>query len=703
MAKNNPERFKKVIKKFGFNFDTIQETLKWIEHSFSKGHVWWLDIDFPYVFLACDQMGLRIIDVSHPDKPVEVGVFNKNNIDGSDFFFNDVSLAGNYAYIALDYAGLLIVDVSDVTAPKEVAQINPWPGSRWKTSPGHMIQVEVKDNIAYLTAGENGVYIYDVRNPKVPKLIKKIPEIMTWGLFVKDNLMTVGGKDIFVIYSISQPRQLTTKKESVTKKRVSPDTSLYRKAQQSIFGVGYIVLKPSYAKLYSQTGIRWIKLADLRWQRIEPSPPINNKHNYNWILLDKVVKEYQNYDFNIVMVLRVKSRWASKPILEPKYDRVETGGGIATTPPKDEYRDDYYDWVKAVVERYDNDGTDDMPGLKLPILYYEIESEVQHKGAWQASADEYLRLLETAYRAAKKANKNAQIILAGINFGDMFDDMPDQKTIDSRISSLSSKGRDDIDFIKGILKKGKYDIVEFHYSRDYKGIYGVTNFIKKYTSKPIWAGDATSAPWLIAPGEFNPLYKNGQELYDRIEAGDEEVIKWYRAEQSKLTTKKFVVSADMGLEKVIMETTNQWSVPRGAAYFWLPWHIQNMVDENKNPLPVFYTLKLLVDKLDGYSSVKKINLGSGISIYKFIVNNKPVYILWYEDGIVQNPNTPEGSINVNLSSILSSQNVKVTHIITEQGQTEPKVEIKPSNNILLTETPIFVDETSKSILSSSLQ
>jgi len=36
----------------------------------------------------------------------------------------------------------------------------------------------------------------------------------------------------------------------------------------------------------------------------------------------------------------------------------------------------YYDYVQHVVERYDGDGIDDMPGLKRPVIYFELGNEV---------------------------------------------------------------------------------------------------------------------------------------------------------------------------------------------------------------------------------------------------------------------------------------------------------------------------------------
>ena len=483
------------------------------------------------------------------------------------------------------------------------------------------------------------------------------------------------------------------RQEDVAYQKSTSTTAVSSNPDDSIFGLGYVVLEPGYAELYAKTGIKWIKLPDLSWKRLEPKPPVGGRHNYQWPLLDKIVKAYQAAGFRFIVLLRAKSTWASRSLRDASMDAKGTGGGIVTTPPKPEYWDDYADWVSAVVERYDGDGIADMPGLRFPILDYEIESEAQHSGTWQASIDDYLKLLATAYDAAKKANPKTRIIMTGINLGDTFDDFPDRGTADSRFSIFEKRGRKDVAFIKKVLSNGKYDIVEFHYNRDYTGIYGTVDFIRRYTDKEIWAGDATSGHWLVATGELNALFSDsaGTRLFDKIVAGDRKTVDWYRAEQSALTTKKFILSAEVGVTKVIMETTNQWPIPKGATYFWKSWHVQNMVTKDKSPLPVFHTLKLLVDKLDGFSSVKRLKTGDKVYGYEFMVKNKSVYAFWYDDRIVQGPGDPIAKTTVDLSSFVGKSSARVTHIITEPGRSTPRSETADLKKIVLTEIPIFVN------------
>ncbi|NIV33636.1 MAG: hypothetical protein GWN58_30575, partial [Anaerolineae bacterium] len=67
-----------------------------------------------YVYVAAFVDGLRIIDVSDPAAPFEVGFYY------TGWYALGVAVAGPYAYVANDGSGLRIIDVSDPSAPFEV-------------------------------------------------------------------------------------------------------------------------------------------------------------------------------------------------------------------------------------------------------------------------------------------------------------------------------------------------------------------------------------------------------------------------------------------------------------------------------------------------------------------------------------------------------------------------------------------------------
>ncbi len=466
--------------------------------------------------------------------------------------------------------------------------------------------------------------------------------------------------------------------------------STTQEASDSLFGVGYTPPDPRIPELWAKTGIRWMKIPQMMWKFVEPEPPVDGVHTYEWDELDNIVKMYQEHGFHLQMVVKASSSWACKP-LRTKNVKGSVAENIAVAPLKDEHWDDYGEFIAALVERYDHDGVRDMPGLLMPMLHYEIESEASLPIHWQGTADEYIRLLRTAYESAKRASPDCKILLSGLNFADTFDDMPDAATVQQRLLPASDVIKRHIEFAISTLRATDYyDIIEFHYNRDYLGIYGTVEWLRSYSDKPIWAGDAASAPFLFTR-VTNP-YPNAKELFKRISDKQQPETDWYRAEQARLTTKKFVVAAEMGLERVIMETTKPWNLgatsPVAVDFMW---DLQAMIDDDYEPFPVYYTLKLLVEKLDGYQKAHRLPTEDNIFGYVFAVGDKQVFVFWYEDRITQQPGAQQGSTAIDLSSFVNSETVKVTHIIISPNQDQPTVKNVPADGIELTETPILVE------------
>ena len=72
--------------------------------------------------------------------------------------------------------------------------------------------------------------------------------------------------------------------------------------------------------------------------------------------------------------------------------------------PKD--IDSYSNFVKATVERYDGDGVDDMPGLKNPVKYWQVDNEPP------GIRRDYAKLLEITYKAVKEADPECKVLIA---------------------------------------------------------------------------------------------------------------------------------------------------------------------------------------------------------------------------------------------------------------------------------------------------
>ncbi|MBN1208458.1 MAG: hypothetical protein JXB05_26595 [Myxococcaceae bacterium] len=80
----------------------------------------------------------------------------------------DVFVAGGYAYISALEEGLYIYDISNPAAPRRALQLKPSEGDAWH-------QAVVRDQTLYLASTKRGVLLYDVSNPEAPLSLKSFP------------------------------------------------------------------------------------------------------------------------------------------------------------------------------------------------------------------------------------------------------------------------------------------------------------------------------------------------------------------------------------------------------------------------------------------------------------------------------------------------------------------------------------------------
>jgi len=118
----------------------------------TPGHARAVDVIGPLAYVAdSGDGGLRIIDVSNPAAPVELGFYDT---PGS------ADVVGSLAYVA-DNEDLRIIDVSNPAAPVEVGSYDP----------SYAEAVEVVGSLAYVATYRSGLWILDVSNPASPSKV----------------------------------------------------------------------------------------------------------------------------------------------------------------------------------------------------------------------------------------------------------------------------------------------------------------------------------------------------------------------------------------------------------------------------------------------------------------------------------------------------------------------------------------------------
>ena len=150
---------------------------------------------------------------------------------------------------------------------------------------------------------------------------------------------------------------------------------------------------------------------------------------------DEVIYNAQKHGLHLLITLFPFADWDQKAYGEKCKVSANDGAlpqkkGDFETPGLTYYRCNpnnwaaYEKWLTAVVERYDGDGKDDMPGLETPIHYYEIGNEPdltlgkdpKSEGGtvfYLDSPEHYAELLQKSYTTIKAADNKTQILIAG--------------------------------------------------------------------------------------------------------------------------------------------------------------------------------------------------------------------------------------------------------------------------------------------------
>ena len=103
-------------------------------------------------YVADGRRGLRVVDVSEPASPTEVGACDTGWAEG-------VAVSGGTAYVADMDGGLRVVDVSDPANPTEVGACD---------TPGEAMGVAVSGETAYVADDWRGLRVVDVSDPANP-------------------------------------------------------------------------------------------------------------------------------------------------------------------------------------------------------------------------------------------------------------------------------------------------------------------------------------------------------------------------------------------------------------------------------------------------------------------------------------------------------------------------------------------------------
>jgi hypothetical protein len=410
-------------------------------------------------------------------------------------------------------------------------------------------------------------------------------------------------------------------------------------------------------QMAQDAGLGWYRCA-VRWNEV-----VDNDGNFNWDDLDTLLENIFSHGLEVILVFR-----SVHEVFAPGSGLTETWWKTVWTaaPPAQEHLPKYEAFVRQLVERYDGDGTLDAPFVNESnkISNWAVETEPgkipdQGSGYWNGTAADYAGLYLVAYDEIKQAYPEASVHLSAFTARSMKYFINNGTSFPAEVLRILHESGGDFDVfnLHFYLEYTSYDEVHDAASA-HLGLY------PEFSGKPIWLTE-TNVEW----GKLDPTYTKHQ----------------YNAFVAKDIVKRFTIMFDRGVKKVFWyqfrEKGGAWQVPMEnfARY-------SGLTRPDLTPKPVYYTYKLLTEKLNGRTAAGRIGSDPTGWVFKFGNDDNPVYVMWSDS-------SPGQKTQVTLS--VPWEAARISHVVTRPGMTEPSVETRAvvggSLQIDLDDSPIFVE------------
>lgn len=178
------------------------------------------------------------------------------------------------------------------------------------------------------------------------------------------------------------------------------------------------IMHPDYYEAVQAMGTTWERPhpGPFYWNDIQSSATAD----FNWSTVDDYVSTSQAAGQSIVATIWPYATWDQSGTYSPLSDAQIEGFphlGSYRHAPVDTAA--YQTFVTAMVERYDGDGVDDMPGLAAAIETWEVSNEpsLTLPVFFDGTASEYVALLQSTYEAVKAADADAVVVNGGMAGG----------------------------------------------------------------------------------------------------------------------------------------------------------------------------------------------------------------------------------------------------------------------------------------------
>lgn len=165
-------------------------------------------------------------------------------------------------------------------------------------------------------------------------------------------------------------------------------------------GLAFPGSRTEYYPLISGAGIGIARIS-VAWGRVEP-----REGRFDWRGLDSRVAALQANGIEPFLTFESNADWATVPATRR----------VRNARPRDPAT--WERFVRTVVDRYDSDGRNDMPGLDGRVRYWQAANEwisdENGSGGWVGSADDLVAYVRSAHDAVKAEDPDAIFVLGGL-------------------------------------------------------------------------------------------------------------------------------------------------------------------------------------------------------------------------------------------------------------------------------------------------
>ena len=242
---------------------------------------------------------------------------------------------------------------------------------------------------------------------------------------------------------------------------------------------------------------------DNQWVRPHPGPFVWNKiereqGNFSWQEADEYVVYAQDHNQTILATIWPYANWEQKTCKRKKA-RSPFGKRFSKYLSKPCSMENYKIFLINLVDRYDGDGNNDMPGLTKPIIHWEIMNEPEFKMFFKGTKEDFVEIFNFSSKLIKSKQKDAVIVMAGA--AGMF---PENKK-----------------YWNSILPKIKdnFDIANIHHISTPEGGCDKEFWVDEFAAllksnninKPIWLTEAMTGKCKVLSSYIN-AFVNGAEI-----------------------------------------------------------------------------------------------------------------------------------------------------------------------------------------------